>query len=254
MPARVYSAGMFAFRVSSFVLVLCAASQARAGNYGVEPIRFELKTRARSQLLTVTSHAAESVRIEVQPQVWAQNPDGTHKLTPTKALIVFPSLLTLKPGEVKRVRLAVKTEPKDRELTYRVFLRELPPPGKTSSMKFLVQMSVPIYHLPAELKRSAVLDSLRVDKGVLSFVFENRGNVHYAGEVKVRALDKKGAPVHEEKIPSQVVLTGVKRQLSVNLPKDKCPQIASIELELAGHGQTTTARLPSVTASACNKP
>jgi fimbrial chaperone protein len=255
MPALVHSAGMIFFRVSSFLFVVGFAAPAWAGNYGVEPIRFELKTKARSQLLTVTSHAKDTLRIEVQPRAWEQNPDGTPKLTPTSALTVFPTLLTLKPGEVKRVRLAVKTAPKDRELTYRILLKELPPSTeKPQSMQFLVQMSVPIYHQPPQANLAAALTGVKVEKGKVSFVLENRGNVYYKGDVTARALDKAGALVYEYKGAGQVALAGVHRQLSFLLPKDKCDKIASLDLEFNGHGKKIAARLPALTQGACATP
>jgi fimbrial chaperone protein len=83
---------------------------------------------------------------------WAQSPSGEMQLEPTEDIVFFPTLLTLKPNETRRVRVGSATTQEVREKTYRIFVEELPPAGTVagSGVRVLTKMGIPIFVRPVK--------------------------------------------------------------------------------------------------------
>jgi fimbrial chaperone protein len=68
----------------------------------------------------VVGRAAGRSRISVSVFAWGQGPSGEMQLEPTDDIVFFPTLLTLKPKETRRVRVGSATTQDVREKTYRM--------------------------------------------------------------------------------------------------------------------------------------
>jgi P pilus assembly chaperone PapD len=78
---------------------------AGAATFTVEPTRIALSGRTNSVLLTLRNESTETLRFELSVFRWAQSPSGEVQLEPTEDVVFFPSLLTVGPGESRRVRV-----------------------------------------------------------------------------------------------------------------------------------------------------
>ncbi len=161
-----------------------AASCAGAADLGVSPVRVELNARQDRQAITVSNRGAEPVLIQAETVAWGQT-DGEDKYSPTRELLVNPPLFTIPPGGSQIVRVGLR-RPVDaeRELSYRVFLREVPgapPPGagdKGQQIRVLLELRLPVYVAPARPQPAQSWQARRSADGSIELEFANSGNVH----------------------------------------------------------------------------
>src|SRR5687768_9571755 len=173
------------------VIGVGTAGSASAATFSVNPIQVFLSRRSGSALLTLRNESPELLRFELSVFAWSQSASGEMKLEPTQDIVFFPSLLTLRPAEERRVRVGSVTIPGAREKTYRIFVKELPPVNgaTTAAVRVLTTMGIPIFLRPDKEVASATLNGLRQSKGQLQFAISNTGSVHFVPQnIKVRGL------------------------------------------------------------------
>lgn len=207
--------------VLSAIVAMAVSPRGYAGSFGVDPVRLTLPSGARSTSLSLRNHASEPVVVQSEVMAWTQQ-DGKDVLTPSQDLIVSPPVFKVGPGATQLVRVGLRRagEP-DRELTYRLFLLEVPPPpapGETGVTTRL-RLGLPVFVTPRG-NAAPVLD-WRVRKGPhgeVELSLDNRGNAH------VQAIDWKltlhdGTPIAEEN-HFVYVLAG-QRQSWIKTPKHR---------------------------------
>ncbi len=182
-------------------LVLAQATAAWASTFTVNPVQLVLTGRARSALLTLTNTSPEPLRFQLSVVAWDQSPQGELVLTPTRDIAFFPRLLSLGPGEERKVRVGALVPPGTTEKTYRIFVEELPPrepPGGEpgARVRVLTRMGIPIFLRPANPVVEGRIEAAEVRNGRLSFRLVNRGTVHFlVQEVRLTGLGAGGEPV-----------------------------------------------------------
>src|SRR5712691_182471 len=102
------------------------AETSRASAFKVTPVRVTFSGPS-STLLTLRNESDQALRFQITSFAWWQDASGAVQLAPTEEIVFFPALLTLKPGEERKVRVAATVAAKDVEKTYRIFFEELPP-------------------------------------------------------------------------------------------------------------------------------
>jgi fimbrial chaperone protein len=213
-----------------------------AATYTVNPTRVYLSARATSALMTLKNESETPLRMQLRAQRWAQTRAGEMQLADTEDLIVFPSLLTLKPGEERKVRVATTAPFGQVEQSYRLSVEELPaaapdaPDG--ASVRIITRMGIPVFLQPPRPAATAVLQGLGLSNGALAFELANTGNTHYIPEsVVVRGFTAAGQPVGEWPLSGWYVLAGGVREFSLKLPRPACDKVRSLLVEVT-IGQT----------------
>jgi fimbrial chaperone protein len=209
------------------------AGAATAATFTVDPTQIFLSGRAGSVLLTLRNESTESLRFQLSVFAWSQDASGQMQLEPTEDIVFFPSLLTLKPGETRRVRVGSATTPAAREKTYRIFVEELPPVERvTDGVRVLTKMGIPIFVRPAKEVATASLHDLRQQDGTLRFTLTNSGTVHVVPQsIKVRGLAG-SSTAFEQDVNGWYVLAGGRRDFDTAFPKNACAQVTSIEVDV----------------------
>ncbi len=135
-------------------LVLFLASQlALAGSFSVSPTRLTLSVLQSSGMLTVRNTSDEETVVQLQANAWSQQQDGSDVLEASSDLIAVPPLFTLKPGASQVVRVGLRRAPAaEGELTYRLLLREVPPPIEEgfNGLQVALNLSLPVFVLPPQ--------------------------------------------------------------------------------------------------------
>ena len=184
-------------------------------------------------LLTLRNESTETLQFQLSVFAWAQSPTGEMQLEPTEDIVFFPTLLTLKPMETRRVRVGSATAQDVREKTYRIFVEELPPTNAVGNgVRVLTKMGIPIFVRPVKEVATATLSDLRQQEGALRFTLTNAGTVHIVPQsIKVRGLTGPNTAFDRE-LEGWYVLAGGRREFDVAFPKNACAQVTSIVVDI----------------------
>jgi fimbrial chaperone protein len=166
------------------VFLLCAgvASAGWAGSFQVNPIRIELSASKRSMAVSVTNTGSEAVVVQVNVEAWAQN-EGRDVLGPTNELLVSPPIATIPAGKLQIIRVGLRRAPDARrELSYRLFLQEVPPPPKPGfqGLQIALRVSLPVFIEPraGQAKATLVWSASLKDENTVHLRLQNQGTGH----------------------------------------------------------------------------
>src|SRR5689334_420229 len=160
--------------------LLLGARPARASSFTVNPIKVVLSDKERSTLLTVQNQSSEALRFQVSVSGWSQSPGGEMVLSATRDIVVYPSILSLAPGEQRKLRIGATVGAGPLEKSYRIFVEELPPlqssqRSSSTEVRVLTKMGVPIFVEPPAIASKGSLTGLALSGGKLAFDLRNDG-------------------------------------------------------------------------------
>jgi fimbrial chaperone protein len=157
-----------------------------AGGISINPIRIELGAGQRTGSLTVTNDGDATKVLQVTAKQWKQV-NGKPVYEPAQDIIATPVLFRVAPRSRQLVRIGFANPPPEivTELSYRIYLTEVPEdkPGE-SQIRFLLQIGVPMFVVPARPQDSLGWQLQRLADGKLRLTAENRGNRH----VRIQSL------------------------------------------------------------------
>ena len=124
-----------------------------AGALRVGPTRLELSARHPVGVLEVQNTGDQATLAQLDAFLWTL-PGGVDLLEPPAVLGTTPLVVNLAPGETRLVRVGLRQLQPNRamlERSYRVFVREVPPPaGVESGLRFAVRIGVPVFVSPGD--------------------------------------------------------------------------------------------------------
>jgi len=211
------------------------AGEAQGGTFNVSPVMFELGPGRGSQVVTITNQGAEPARFQVTLNTWTDGEDGVQSLTPTKELVVFPTLLALPGGAARKIRVGTLKPPAGQgpEKTYRVVMAQIPTEGREldSGVRMLTNMSLPVFVQPAKPKAALAVASLSVKAGQAELILENRGNSYLRlKKVTVTALGGDGKALVTEDLKAWYLLAGNRRIYPIAFEPGICPQVRTLKV------------------------
>ena len=217
---------------------------ANAATFTVEPTQIAFSNRTNSVLLTLRNESTDTLRFELSVFKWGQSPSGEMQLEPTEDIVFFPALLTLAPGESRRVRVGNATEFDTREKSYRIFVEELPPlERQANGVRVLTKMGIPIFLKPAKELASANLNNLGQKSGKLFFTVHNEGTVHFVPkEIRVRGFAGSTTAV-DNRLEGWYILAGGRREFDMAFPETECARITSVMVDVQFGSESLQERL-----------
>jgi len=152
------------------------ASVAFASTIGVSPVRVTLSENQKMETITVRNDGTEPVIMQMELVSWSQE-EGKDVYIATSEVLANPPIFTVPAGGSQLVRIGLRRAPNtQRELTYRIFMQELPPPLGT---RMLMRISMPVFFLPEdEAKPVLHWQASRTPQGALKISLTNNGNAH----------------------------------------------------------------------------
>ncbi len=162
-------------------LLVAGVSVVSAASIGVSPVRATLSANQKIETITVRNTGTEPMSVQLEVMSWSQQ-DGEDVFTATREVLANPPIFTVPPGGSQLVRAGLRRAPDARrELTYRIFLQELPPPPSPdfNGAKMLMRVSLPVFVLPELAAQPALRwQAARTSDGALKISLTNIGNAH----------------------------------------------------------------------------
>ena len=160
--------------------LLLRASRAEAGSFSVNPVRVTLSASQTVAAITVRNEGTEATVVQLETQSWTQR-DGVDVLTQSNDVLATPPILTIPPGGTRIVRVGLRRTPDaQREVTYRLFLREVPPPqALAQALRVALLISMPIFVVPSKATAPQVQwRAARTRDGQVRVEAHNGGTAH----------------------------------------------------------------------------
>lgn len=138
---------------ASLLLVGGAVSSqwAQSAILQVTPVRVEFEHSQRAQVLNIVNSGNRDLDAQVRVMRWTQE-NGEERLVPADDMVVSPAIVRVPPGKQHIVRLVrTQSTPPAQELSYRVFVDELPGTSTAAAgagLKVLMRYSIPVFVAP----------------------------------------------------------------------------------------------------------
>ena len=162
-------------------LLVAGVSVVSAASIGVSPVRATLSASQKTETITVRNTGSELMSVQLEVMSWSQQ-DGEDVFTATREVLANPPIFTVPPSGSQLIRAGLRRAPDARrELTYRIFLQELPPPPSPdfNGAKMLMRVSLPVFVLPEVAAQPALRwQAARTSDGALKISLTNIGNAH----------------------------------------------------------------------------
>jgi len=157
-----------------------ATASAFAGSFQVNPIRIEMARGATTAAITVHNDGDDAVVVQASIVAWSQD-NGQEVYTPTTEALVTPPIMTVPAGGEQIVRVGLRRGPDaQRELTYRLYLQEVPPPPKPgfTGLQVALRVGLPVFVAPAAPGVRRLDWSAQVTPEGIRLSAQNTGNAH----------------------------------------------------------------------------
>lgn len=232
-----------------FASLLALAAPAQASQFDITPLSLSLSEKQASGTLKLTNRSKDTLRFHIKAVAWSESESGEMKTRPTKDIVFFPAMVTLRPKEARQIRVGTRLKPGAVERTYRVTITELPPLTKSKgggpAVKMLTKMGLPIFVQARSPNVQPVITTPTVRGQQAHFTVENHGNTHMSVQKVVLQAKGPDGVVHTDELDGWYVLANGRRKYVVELPADACEKATALEVEMetAKHG-TKRASLP----------
>ena len=193
--------------VCALAFLVFGAGTANAGSFQINPVRATLSPGKPIGAMTVRNTGSEPAVIQMEVMSWSQA-QGKDVYTLSKEILATPPIFTVPAGGSQVVRVGLRRPPDpQRELTYRLFLQEVPPPPKPGfqGLQVALRIGVPVF-VPAAAVQPPVLTwrIIRTKEGQLEVGLTNNGNAHIQ-VANVRLVRTDGGELGKQQIAAYVL-------------------------------------------------
>lgn len=210
---------------AALLAAACLSAPAWAGFFTVTPVRIFMSPRDRAVAVTITNDGDDELVMQADVFAWSQKPGGEDELVLSEDLILSPPILKLAPKARQVVRLAMVSVPRaDRQLTYRMIVREVPEArqgDKDVKLQVALAFSLPVFITPPSAKRELDCNAEKLAPDTLRISCDNRGAV-YAMPREFTVSSSAGQRLAARETGGYI-LPGVKRSFDVKKPDGNYP-------------------------------
>lgn len=167
--------------ICGLMLLVAGVSMASAGSFQVNPVRATLSPSKPISAMTVRNTGTEPAVLQLEVMTWSQQ-QGKDVYTPTTEILATPPIFTVPVGGSQVIRVGLRRAPDtQREMTYRLFIQEVPPPPKAGfqGLQVALRIGVPIFITPSAVQPPALAWKIyRTRDGKLEVNLTNNGGIH----------------------------------------------------------------------------
>lgn len=154
-------------------LLLAAGAPAGAATLSVSPVLLEMSAKTPTGSLEISNPGDQPVTVQVRVFDW-RNDGLDDRYTPTQDIGFSPPMFQLAPGGRQVVRLAAQVVP-DREMSYRLFIDQIPTAPAEGGISMPVRMALPLFVTPDGQTRTAVDWRLQREGDATLLIARNQG-------------------------------------------------------------------------------
>ena len=230
MTKRIAACGGFALLLLTF---LCTAF---GGTFEVNPIRVDLTASGRSAALTVRNSGSEQVVVQISVMAWSQE-QGRDLLSTTEDILISPPIATIQPDREQVIRIGLRRAPDvKKELSYRLFVQEVPPPPAPGfqGLQVALRIGLPVFVQPREGPARALLNwdaQLRGSDSV-NLKLQNNGTGHIQVSQIELAMPPETAPLAEHS-SLVYVLPGQSHEWDLKLRHNRVKKTDRVQLKVS---------------------
>jgi fimbrial chaperone protein len=210
-----------------------ATAEATAGSFQVNPIRVDMSKGATTAAITVRNDGEEPIVVQSSVVKWTQD-NGQEVYAPTTEALVTPPIMTVPPGGEQIVRVGLRRGPDpQRELAYRLYLQEVPPPPKPgfTGLQVALRVGLPVFVAPGAPGIRRLEWSAQIGQdGAIRLAAQNTGNAHVQITDFELRLPGAGEPIAHESTLAYV-LAGQRRQWTLPAPPDRVKSVNEFRLK-----------------------
>jgi len=155
---------------------------AQAGSFQITPLRVDLSASRSTATLAVKNQGDAPAVMHVRLFAWSQE-GGRDTHTPTRDILATPPIFTIPAHGEQVVRIGLRRKPDPRrELSYRVFLEEVPDganPAAGQGVRVMMRFSLPLF-VDTSAKPVTAHDwrAVLTSVGEIRLRLDNHGNRH----------------------------------------------------------------------------
>ena len=208
---------------------------ARAGEWRVTPIRLDLGKDAKNSAVTVFNESEERLQVQMDAMEWTQDAEGKDRYKETRDILFFPRIMIFDRKGEKILRAGIKIPAIEKEKTYRLFIEEIPGPGKAqgANIAIAIRFGVPVFVLPLKEDLRGEVMGIGMSAGTLRVPVRNSGNVHFLIQgIRIHGKNLKGAVIFSKELNGWYLLPGASRSYTADVPADVCREIAGFDVEV----------------------
>lgn len=225
------------------------------GSFQIFPVKVLIDAKKKIEKLTIRNLSEEDLTVQLAAFVWMQDKAGNDNYEPAKDLVITPKILTLKKGEEKIIRVGYMGHGASKELSYRLFVEELPVKKEDASeIKILLRLNMPIFIRPLKVMHTAVIEDMQFQERKFSIMLRNTGNAHIMiNTVRVVGYDGDDKEIFQQEQKGWYLLNGASRVYTFELPSEICAQLKELFLSTATPEKLDLSKQITVTESDCSK-
>jgi len=167
-------------RVLSGLMLWAVVTVSHAGSIQLTPVRVNLSSAAKVQILTVHNTGTEESVMQVTLNKWTL--DGEEfAYVQSQDLVITPTTFRLAPGEQQIVRVGLRGSPPESiEDSYRLLIEEVAPPDVSgvTGTRMVVRHDLPVFVAPLEDSLASLDVVLECAAQGSILRVSNIGNVH----------------------------------------------------------------------------
>jgi fimbrial chaperone protein len=168
-------------KLVTLALLCGAAWPLLAATFNVSPIRVGLSAQRPIVPLSVRNEGDDPLVVQVQVVRWSQK-DGEDVYESTKDILATPPIVTVPPRSTQIVRVGLRrgVDP-ERELSYRVYLAEVPAPPAADANRVHVALRIglPVFvSSPTAPMPALAWKVVHGEDGAATLRVKNEGNAH----------------------------------------------------------------------------
>lgn len=244
------------------MVAVCVAAVASLGwassaaaQFNVSPTSIVLTPSETSVLVTLRNDSDHTIRFQLTADTWSHDDDGRMVLGKSSDVVIYPPLVSVAAKESRRIRVGTQVTARVVEITYRMFVEELPDEGPapltSKGIRVRTRIGIPIFVRTGKPKAATSVEGFAVQDSEIHFAIRNTGTAHTVIQnLKLRGVGANDREVFQSTAQAGYLLAQKRQVFQLVFDPGQCAQTRHLLLTAVTDDGTVTSAV-DVSPSAC---